>query len=90
MGEFARLPEKLGDEYLRDKNSPRGSNRRISKRTQHGVNPRLVALALGFEPLQYILIDAQRNGCFRRSWLQATAHYAANNTAHCDLWVIFR
>jgi hypothetical protein len=69
---------------------PCDSNRSISKCAQHGVNPRLIALALRFEPLQYILIDAQRNGCFRRSWLQATAHYAANDTAHCDLWVIFR
>jgi hypothetical protein len=90
MGEFARLPEKLGDEYLRDKNSPRGSNRRIPKSPQHGVNPRLVTLALRLEPLQYILIDTQRNGCFRRRWLQATAHDAANDAAHCDLWVIFR
>jgi hypothetical protein len=35
------------------------SNRRIPKRAQQGVDSRLVALALRFEPLQYILIDAQ-------------------------------
>jgi hypothetical protein len=75
--------------FLNSMHRGRSSNRRIPKRAQHGVDARLVALALRFEPLQHILIDAQGNCCFGRGRLQATADYAANDAAHGNLGVLF-
>ena len=66
------------------------SNRRITKRPQHGIDARLIASPLGLEPLEHILIHSQRNRCFGRQWLHTFANQPTNNVLYVGLWVFWR
>ena len=61
-----------------------GLDRCITKRTKHCVDTRLITRTLGFEPLQNVCVDSQRNRCLGRYRLETApdnaAHYVSNGS----------
>ena len=62
----------------------------IPKRPQHRVDARLVARALGLEPGQHVLVDAQRNQFLGGHGLQPAPHDAAHHVLGVELGVVGR
>ena len=61
------------------------SDRCIAEGTQHGIDACLIAGALCLEPLQYVLLHAQRDSRFRWLRVEATADDAVHNMTDISL-----
>lgn len=60
-------------------------DRCIAEGAQHGIDARLIARALRLEPLQHVLLHAQRDSRFRWLRVEATADDAAHNMTDISL-----
>ena len=56
-----------------------GLGRRVTERPKYGVDSGLVPRPLGLEPLEYVLVNAQRNKCLGRRWLKAFSYDAPHD-----------
>ena len=55
---------------------------------EYCVYARLIARALGLEPLKHISVDAQRYRCFARDGLQTPARDSTDDMLDVSLWML--
>ena len=63
-------------------------DRCVTECTKNGIDSGLIARALGFEPLQNILIYTKRNCRFRRLQLQAATDDATDDVTYLCLRMV--
>jgi hypothetical protein len=63
-------------------------NGSVTERSEDRVDSGLIPNPLRLEPIQYILIHAQRNGRLGRQGLQTLANHTTHNVLYVSLWVL--